>query len=78
MIFEPVVHLAQTVHQSCTDTNTISRRTKTTFHMTHVTLAFHLLCPKLFLSLWYIRRKPHTYVALTQTMSPNRLKRDSI
>jgi hypothetical protein len=37
MIFEPVVHSAQTVHQPFTDTNTISKWTEMRFHMTHVT-----------------------------------------
>jgi hypothetical protein len=62
MISEPTVCLAQTVHLSCTDTNTISKWTKTIFYMTHVTLEFHQVRPKWFLSLWYIRRKPRTYL----------------
>jgi hypothetical protein len=37
MISEPTVHLAQTVDLSCTDTNTISKRTETRLYMTHVT-----------------------------------------
>jgi hypothetical protein len=36
-ILEPVEHSAQTVHLSCTDTNTISKQTEMKFHMTHVT-----------------------------------------
>jgi hypothetical protein len=32
---------AQTVHLTCTDANSISNRTKTPFHMTHVTKKFH-------------------------------------
>jgi hypothetical protein len=36
-IFEPMVRLAQTVHLSCTDTNTVSKQIETRFHMTHVT-----------------------------------------
>jgi hypothetical protein len=28
MISEPMVHFAQTVHLSCTDTNTVSKQTK--------------------------------------------------
>jgi hypothetical protein len=32
-----MVHLAQTVHLSYTNTNTVSKRTETTFLMTHVT-----------------------------------------
>ena len=36
-IFEPMVRLAQTIHLSCTDTNTVSERTEARFHVTHVT-----------------------------------------
>jgi hypothetical protein len=31
-----MVHLAQSIHISCTDTNTISKWTETEFHMAHV------------------------------------------
>jgi hypothetical protein len=31
MISEPMVRLAQTVHLSCTDTNTVSKQTETRF-----------------------------------------------
>ena len=68
-IFEPMVRLAQTVHLSCTNTNTISKRIETRFHMTHVTKEFRLVHPKLFLSLWYIRCKPCNYLAPTLTLS---------
>ena len=37
MISEPMKHLAQTVHQSCTNTNTVFKQTETRFHVTHVT-----------------------------------------
>jgi len=37
MISEPMVRLVQTVHLSCTHTNTISNWAKTRFDMTHVT-----------------------------------------
>ena len=37
MICEPMVRLTQTVHLSCTDTNTISKHTESRFHRTHVT-----------------------------------------
>ena len=37
MIYEPIVHVAQTVHLSCTDTNSVSKWTETRFHNTHVT-----------------------------------------
>jgi hypothetical protein len=68
---EPVVRLVQTVHQSCTDTKTISKWTKMRFHMTHVTKEFHQLRPKRPPSLWYVWRKPCTYLALTLALSPN-------
>jgi hypothetical protein len=32
---EPMVRLAQTVHLYCTDTDTVSKRTETRFHITH-------------------------------------------
>jgi hypothetical protein len=48
---------------SCIDANTISKWTKTRFHMTHVTFEFHWVRPKWFLSLWYVRRKPQTFLA---------------
>jgi hypothetical protein len=32
-----MVHLAQTVHLSCTDTNIISKQEELRFHVTHVT-----------------------------------------
>jgi hypothetical protein len=35
MIYELMVYLVQTVHLYFTNTNTISKRTKTRFHMTH-------------------------------------------
>jgi hypothetical protein len=37
MIFESIVCLAQTMHLSCTDTNTVSKQTKIGFHTTHIT-----------------------------------------
>jgi hypothetical protein len=36
-ISEPVVHLAQTMHLSCTNTNIFSKRKEERFHMIHVT-----------------------------------------
>jgi hypothetical protein len=37
MISEAMVRLVQTVDLSCTETNSISKWTETTFYMTHVT-----------------------------------------
>jgi hypothetical protein len=51
MISEPTVCLAQT------DTNTISKWTKTRFDITHVTLEFHWARPKQFLILLYVLHK---------------------
>ena len=34
-LYEPMVRLAQTVHLSCTNANTVSKRIETRFHMTH-------------------------------------------
>jgi hypothetical protein len=42
-ISEPVVRLAQTVHLSCIDKNTIVKRTDTRFHRTDVTNKFVLV-----------------------------------
>jgi hypothetical protein len=51
------------MHLSCTDTNNVSKQTETRFHMTHITYEFHKVRPKLFLSVWYVWRKPCTYLA---------------
>jgi hypothetical protein len=45
-ISEPMLRLVQTMLLSCSDTNTVSKRTETRFHMSHVTLEFHRVCPK--------------------------------
>jgi hypothetical protein len=50
---------------------------RTRFHMIHVTSEYHQVCPKWFLSRWYVWRKLCTYLAPTLTLSPNRKKRDS-
>ena len=69
-ISEPMVRLAQTVHLSCTDTNNVSKEKEVRIHMTHVTYEFHWLRPKGFPSLWYVRRKPCSYLASRLTLSP--------
>jgi hypothetical protein len=63
MISKPMVHLVQTMHLSCTDTNTVSKQKEERFHKTHVTSEFHRVRPKWFSSLWYIRRKACTSLA---------------
>jgi hypothetical protein len=66
-----MVRLAQPVHISCADTNTISKWTKMRFHMTHVTKEFRQERPKRFTSLWYVRSKPCTYLASRLAISLN-------
>jgi hypothetical protein len=67
-----MVRLVQTMRLSCTDTNTVSKQ-KERFHLTHVTYEFHRVHPKRFSSLWYIRRKPCTYLASRLALSLNGL-----
>jgi hypothetical protein len=55
---------AEPAHLSCTYTNTVSKRTEMRFE-------FHPVCPKQFLSLWYVQRKPCTYCASRLALSPN-------
>jgi hypothetical protein len=50
-ICEAMVHLVQTVHVSCTETNTVSKRTETSFHLSLVAPEYHPVHPKQFLSL---------------------------
>jgi hypothetical protein len=76
-ISDPMERVAQTVHLSCTNANTVSKWTKIRFNMTHFTLLLHWVCKKWFSSLWYVRRKPCTYLALKLTPSPNGPKEDS-
>jgi hypothetical protein len=70
-ISNPTVRLAQSMHLSCTKTNTISKRIKTRFYMTHVTQEFHRVRLKRFLKLWYVWCKLWTYLAPILTISPN-------
>jgi hypothetical protein len=60
------------VHLSCTDTDTVSKQTKTRFHTTHVTYEFHRVRLKLFMSLWYVWCKSCTYLASRVALSLNR------
>jgi hypothetical protein len=65
------------LYLSCTDTSTISKSTKTRFHMTHFTLEFHLVRPKRFLRLWYVRHKSCTYLASRLALYSNGLNQAS-
>ena len=44
-IYEPMVHFAQNVQLSCTDTYTVSNQKEVRFHMTHVIWEFHWVHP---------------------------------
>jgi hypothetical protein len=77
IIYEAMVHLPRTVHLSCTETNTVSKRTETSFHLSLVTQEYHLVHPKQFLGLRYVWRKPCTYHAPKLTLSPKGPKGDS-
>jgi hypothetical protein len=66
-----MVRSAQPVHQSCTYTNTVSKRTEMRFHMTHVTKEFNRVRLKQFSSVWYVQRKPCTFLVSRLTLSPN-------
>jgi hypothetical protein len=61
MISEPMVRSAQIVHLSCVKISTISKQTELSFHLSLVT-EYHLVCPKRLLKLWYVWRKPCTYL----------------
>jgi hypothetical protein len=72
-ILEPMVHLAQTVHLSCIDTDTVSERTELRFHMTHGPRSSIGCVQNDFLSQWYVWRKPCTYLVSQLALSPNGL-----
>jgi hypothetical protein len=65
------------VYLSWTYFNTVSKRTKTSFHVSLITLEYHRLHPKCFLTLWYVWRKPWFYLAPTLTPALNGWKWDS-
>jgi hypothetical protein len=75
-ILEPVVRSAQTVHLSCIKNSTISKWTKTSIHLSLVTLEYHRVRSKRFLWLWNVWRKRCTYLAPILTLSLNGLKWD--
>jgi hypothetical protein len=77
MISRPMICSAQTMHLSCVGSNTISKWTKTSFHLTSITLEYHQVCPKWFPYPWYIRRKPSTFLAPKLKLFPNRSKSTS-
>jgi hypothetical protein len=73
-ISEPMVRSAQIVQLSCVKISTIFEQTKTSTHLSLVTKEYHRVLLKWFLSLWYHRRKPCSYLASRLAQSPNRPK----
>jgi hypothetical protein len=61
MISMPMVCSLQTMHLSCTDTNTVSKWTKTIFHMTHITTS----------SIGCVQNYLCTYLVSRLALSPN-------
>jgi Leucine-rich repeat (LRR) protein len=76
-ISEPVVHSAQTVQLSCVKISTIPKHTESSIHLSLVTLEYNQVRPKRFITLWYVRRKPCTYLASRLALSPNELNQAS-
>jgi hypothetical protein len=76
-ISEPMVCSAQTVHQSSIKIVSLSQRNEKRLYMTHVTLEFHCVHPKQFLSQRYGQRKLCTYLLSRLALSPNEAKRVS-
>jgi hypothetical protein len=72
-LFPSLVH----VRRSCLKNSIISKRTKMSFYLTHVTLEFHRVLPKSFPCPWYIRHKLCTYLPPRLTLSPNKLEQPS-
>jgi hypothetical protein len=75
MISMPMVCSVQTVHLSCTNTNTVSKWTKMRCCTTHVTYEFHRVRPTLFMSIWYVQCKLCTYLASRLALFSNRPNR---
>jgi hypothetical protein len=69
MISMPLVHSVQIVHLSCAEINTISERTKTSFHLTDVILSLIGCAQHDFHAHGNIRCTPCTYLATRLTLS---------
>jgi hypothetical protein len=72
-----MVCLVQTMHLSGIKISTISKWTKMSFRLCHITSEYHQVHLKWLLSLWYVQRKPCTYLASRLALSPNGPKRAS-
>jgi hypothetical protein len=72
--FWPYVTFGANHASSCVKISTISEQTKMSIHLSLITEEYHRVCLKRFSSLWYVRRKPCTYLASRLALSPNRQK----
>jgi hypothetical protein len=77
MISEVVVRSSQTVHLSCIKISTIFEWSQLSFRFSLVNKEYHRMRPKWLLSLWYILRKPCTYLVSRLALSPNELNQAS-
>ena len=68
-ISEPMAHSVQTVHLSYVKISSVSKWTEMSFHLSLVTSENHWVRPKGFLSLWYVRSQPDTYLKPIITVS---------
>jgi hypothetical protein len=72
-----MVHLVQTMHLSYTNTNTVSKWTKTRFDMTQSPRST-IWCVQNDFQAHGVQRKLCTYLVSRLALSPNRLKRDPL
>jgi hypothetical protein len=72
-----LVRSMKTVHLSCVKVSTISKWSESSFHLGLVIYEYHHVCPKWFMSLWYVWRKLCTHLALALALSPNELNQAS-
>jgi hypothetical protein len=61
----------QTVHLSCVKISTISKWIEVSFRLSLITLEYHWVHLNWFMSLWYVRRKLCTDLAIRLALSPN-------
>ena len=71
------VHSVQTILLSCAKTNTISKQTETSFHLTYITLEYHSGVPKAISMLAVHSRKPGTNLSPRLILSEYELEQAS-
>jgi hypothetical protein len=71
MITEPMVHSTQTMHQSCIDTNIVSKRPKLDLTWPTSSRGSNGCVHNDFPSLWYVQHKPCTYLVSRLALFPN-------